>query len=272
LDDHSVLTGAARLSGDTLTVSSDDVTQTATRAEIWLILAGRATELNRWNSRWSVGLDTFTGNTEQSSFNANIEINREAASTTLSLGYVGNFGSVDGEENVNKHRLSQQFDRDITRIWYVTVTSLSYNVDKFQNLKNRVVPSTGLGAHIFDLDTFEWDVEVAGSYQFTQFISVQPGQDQETNEWGARVYTAVEWDIVTDLKFTASHTSVLVATDFDQTNYHTRAALSYEITDLLFVEFSFWHDRVQQPVANANNVTPQRDDFHYVASLGFTFD
>jgi putative salt-induced outer membrane protein YdiY len=267
-----VLAGRGRLEKGVLTVVSDEVTQTARRSDIWVILPGAPTELNRWRSTVSIGIDTYTGNTDSSGLTASSTIDREDPNSHLHVEYTGTFNQADGETVAARHRVGQSMNVYFTRLLYASLPFLDYTSDRFQNLKHRAVPGLALGYKIFDLDALEWSIDGGLAYQYTRYVSVTPDQQLRENDWGPRIATQLEWDVVTDLDLELSHQTVLLVRDFTQTNYHTRGTLSYEITDLLYIELSVWHDRIRQPRENVDNVTPEKDDFRYTFSFGLSFD
>jgi len=159
-----------------------------------------------------------------------------------------------------------------TRVLYSSLPFADYTSDRFQNIQHRIVPGLSLGVRIFDLDWLEWSLDGGLAYQYSQFISVQPGQDLTENDWGPRISTRFDWDIVTDLTFDAQHQTVLLIRDFGQTNYHTRFTLTYDVTDLIFIEAAIWHDRVRDPRETLEGTIPDKDDVRYIFSLGLNFD
>jgi len=86
-----------------------------------------------------------------------------------------------------------------------------------------------------------------------------------------RLATRLKWDIITDLKFRVNHDTILVPSNFDLTNFHTRVELSYEITDLLALEFTLVHDRVREPVRSADGRLPEKDDVQMIFGLALEY-
>ena len=60
--------------------------------------------------------------------------------------------------------------------------------------------------------------------------------------------------------------------DFDQSNFHTQGSLVYDITDLVYLEFSVWYDRVLQPRPTVDGSVPDPNDVRTVASIELYFD
>jgi putative salt-induced outer membrane protein YdiY len=272
LYDHTVLSGRGRLVGGRLTVVDVDVTQTAPRADIWAILPGLPTELNRWRATISAGLDAYSGNTDQQNLTASMTVDREDASTHLDLGYTTSFGRSDGVDNVKRHRATAQYDVYFNRSLFAVLPYLEYTSDTFQNIQQRVVPALGLGYRFFDLDDFEWEVQAGAAYQYTQYVSVQPGQSLRENDVGPYITTNLIWDITGDLTFAVSQNAILLIRDFNQSNFHTQGSLVYDVTDLIYLEFSVWYDRVLQPRETSAGSLPDANDTRTVVSIGLNFD
>ncbi len=272
LYDHTVLVGKGTLEKGVLTVVGDDITQEARRGDIWAILPGAPREINRWRSKVTVGIDTSTGNTDTAGVTGTASIDREDPSTHFHVDYTGTFNATDGETIAARHRVNQAMNVYFTRRLYASLPFVDYTSDRFQNLQNRVVPGLSLGWKFFDDDTIEWSVDGGLAYQFTQYVSVAADQNLTENDWGPRISSSLDWTIVKNLDLVVDHNTVILRRDSGQTNFHTKAALSYEITDLLFIELSVTHDRIRDPRENADGTTPEKDDLRYVFSLGLNFD
>jgi putative salt-induced outer membrane protein YdiY len=271
LEGRRIVVGRARLRGDTLVVTGRDGNRTVERSGIVAILEGDTSEWNRWTGKVSVGVDAKSGNTDQATLTASGEVAREDRNSRAQALIRSTLGTSGGEENVNKHRAEVKFDVFFSRRFYWNAIDSSFSHDKFQNLSFRAVPTMGLGWHMFDRSSFEWDVEAAGGYQYTSYISVLPGQSPTEQDGVVRLATKLKWDIITDLKFYAIHDTVLVPTNFGLTNYHTRVELSYEITDLLSLDFTLVHDRVREPVRTSDGRLPEKDDVQTILGLALEY-
>lgn len=271
LEDYRVLVGRARLRGDTLVVTGRDGNRTADRAAIIAILEGDTSEWNRWTGKVSAGVDAQSGNTDQATLTASGELAREDRNSRAEAMARSTLGTSGGEENVNKHRGEVKLDIFVTRRIYWNTIDTSFSHDKFQNLSFRAVPTMGIGWHMFDRTGFEWDVEAAGGYQYTSYISVGPFQAPDEQDGVVRLATRLKWDIITDLKLRLNHDTVLVPSNFGLTSFHTRVELSYEITDLLALEFTLVHDRVREPVRSADGRLPEKDDVQMIFGLALEY-
>jgi putative salt-induced outer membrane protein YdiY len=200
--------------------------------------------------------------------NSTVEVRRDARETRFNSGYYGSYGTAAGEENVNRHRVAGKFDWYLKRRFYVTLLDAAVVYDKFQNIQNRTTIGSGVGYWVIDWDTLEWELETGAAYQYTQNLSVELGQDPTSNDFAIRLSTFFKWDITGDLKFEVRHDTFLVATDFSLTTNHTRMKGSYEITDLLNLEITFVHSRVQEPVPLRDGTVPDQNDYQLVIGFG----
>jgi putative salt-induced outer membrane protein YdiY len=265
-----VLTGPARMRGGKLTIwQADGSVIEIQRDRIFAILRGEPTEWNRWTLKASLGLDANTGNTEQTSFNAGLDISRRAATTLVAGNYQMSLGSSDGKDNVNRHQAEIRGQKDITRRLYVSALDVGILADQFQNIALRATPGSGLGYRFLDSTDLEFEIEADVIYQRTNFVSAPPDSASSTNDAGNRISARLRWDATGDLEFTANHSTTLVYTDFRLSSYNTRVALIYDLTDILKLEIRLNHNRVQEPIPNANNDTPKRDDLQLIVSFGF---
>ena len=265
--DHTMIQGIGRVDQETVSILSATGTVEFPRSDLVAILPGRASELDRWTLKLSLGGDLNSGNTNQSSMNASVVVDREDSLTRLELGYYGSYGAADGVVNVNRYRVETGLDYFLTSRFYIQPFDAALQYDQFQNIGARVSPTAGVGYRIFDKSWLEWEVEAALGYQYLRYISVVPGQPIYKNDFIGRLTTIAKWTIVNDVKLSVNHTSLLVATDIGRTSGNTRAVLSYKVNDLIDIETTFVHDRVWQPVADSQGVVPKKDDFQLIFSL-----
>ena len=264
---HEMIQGIGHVGQETVSILAATGQVEFPRSDLVAILPGRSSELDRWSFKLSLGGDFNTGNTNQSSLNASVVIDREDSWTRTQLAYYGSYGAADGVVNVNRYRIETGVDYFITRRFYAQPLDAALQYDEFQNIEARVSPTAGFGYRVVEKSWLEWDFEVAMGYQYLQNISVVAGQQLYRSDFIGRLSTYFKWTIVNDLKLTVNHTSLIVATDIGRTSGHTRSVLSYKVNDLIDIETTFVHDRVWEPVPNAAGVTPKKDDFQLIFSL-----
>ena len=57
----------------------------------------------------------------------------------------------------------------------------------------------------------------------------------------------------------------------DKTNYHAESVLSFDIWGPLELDLTFIFDRVENPVANADDIVPKSNDYSVTMGLGVDF-
>ena len=269
-DDMRVVTGYGRMRGDTVYVwLTDGSVVEIPRNRLFSILRGEPTEWNRWKFKASLGLDANTGNTEQTTFNAGLDVARRSATTLLAGDYYLSLGSADGKDTVNRHQAVVRGQVDISRKFYVSVFDVAILADEFQNIGLRAAPGAGFGYRFFDRGDFEFELEADVIYQYTRFVSTPSGSADSTNDAGNRFTARLRWDVTGDLEFTGNHSTTLVYTVFRLSSYNTRLALIYDLTDILKLEFRLNHNRLQEPIPDGMGGVPKRDDLQAIISFGF---
>lgn len=268
-DDLEVITGTGRMRGDTVYVWVADGSRVEIpRSRLYSILRGEPTEWNRWTFKASLGVDANTGNTNQTNFNTALDVKRKSATSLLAGNYQLSLGSVNNEDTVNRHQAELRGQRDITRQLYFSVLDIGLLSDEFQNISLRAIPGSGLGYRFFDRGNFEFEIEADAIYQYTGFVSAPTGFADSSNDAGNRISARLRWDITGDLESTINHATTLIYTDFRLSSYNTRFALIYDLTDILKLEFRINHNRVQEPIPDAQGVVPKTDDLQAIISFG----
>jgi hypothetical protein len=128
----------------------------APRDQLQSLTPGGSKERDYWSADLSVGLALQTGNTKSVQYNAQVDLQRRTPATRLSLDYIGNVSTFNGDENANNHRVNTEFDLWLSRRFYLVLPSAEYYTDPFQNLAHRVTAGGGVGYDLIDRRRLEW--------------------------------------------------------------------------------------------------------------------
>lgn len=267
---YMVFTGVGVVREGTVTVETAEGKVSFPREDLTAILLGRGSELDRWGIMLGVGIDANIGNTEQTSVNLSGGIRREDRFSRSQLVYEGTYGTANGQENLNRHRIEGSVKWFFSRRLYWSILDAPVVNDKFQNIAIRVAPATSIGLQVFDRAGLGWSLEAGAGYQYIRYLSVQPPQELDSNDAVARFSTDFNIDLVSNLEFNLSHSTTVIPTDLGLTTLYTRASIKYELTWLLKLETAIVHNRIFQPVPRADGTRPQPDDLQLI--VGFTFD
>ncbi len=244
---------------------------TFARALLLSITRGGSKERNYWSGEATLGLTLRTGNAEEVLYNAQAGLQRRTPATRFDLDYLGTLSRTDGVESSNNHRLSVEFDLWLSRRLYLVLPSAEYYTDFFQNIDRRITLGAGLGYDLVDRSALEWNVTAKPSYQSTRFDSVQAGE-AESKDAGAFVFgSEFDWEISKRVDLVLEYQGQFTREEVGGTLHHSVSTLEIELTKVFDLDISFVWDRVANPQADGNGLTPEPDDFRLVVGIGVDF-
>lgn len=237
------------------------------RSELMGIVEGAPKEMNYWSFKLGAGLTIQTGNTKQSDLNLNARIQRRTAGNRLTIDYLGIVTETDSVETANNHRLNGAFDIFLSRKIFLRPVFGEYYKDRFQNVEHRGTVGVGIGYHLVDTSKTEWDVFAGPGFQYTKFVSVQPGESLEAST--PAFVAGTEWDteLTKWMDANASYSLSLLNERSGSYTHHATAGLEIELTSLFDLDFSIVWDRIQNPQQRADGSTPLQDDFRILVGV-----
>lgn len=234
-----------------------------------MILEGAQREIDFWSAKMTLGFVGRSGNSDQTDFNTAIKIRRQSPKARWDNKYVGNFGEVSGEENINNHDFSSALDMLLRAGFFVTPGALNLFHDRFQNIDLRTTIAAGMGYFIMRGGDIDWSVGLGAGYVNTKFGSVQEGESDTDDTFAMIPTTGVEWDITGDIEFDFNYRLQLAVPETRNSFHHAGGTLSFDIWgDILDLDLSLTWDRVESPRADADGNVPQRDDFRSTIGIG----
>jgi hypothetical protein len=267
--DRRIVTGTARMLGDTIRIRNGDEIKEFKRSEFVSMIAGAGREIDYWALRMSVGLSGQSGNTDQLSLNAQLDVARETALTWTGLIYTGNVATQDNDVSANNHRAVASFNYYLNRRLYLVVPSIEAFQDEFQNIGLRLTPAVGLGYNVVDTRKIRWQVGGAAGYQGTKFLSVSEGDDFDSDV-ALQFNTDLDIDLPKRFEWDTTYQLQVIATDIDKTNQHLTSTFSFDLWGPVDLDTTFQWDWVNQPTANSQGNTPEQSDLRI--SVGFGLD
>ena len=241
------------------------------RDQLQSLTPGGSKERNYWSGKASLGLTLRQGNTKSVDYNAQAHLQRRTPETRLSLDYIGNVSSMNGDENANNHRVNSEFDLWLSRRFYLVVPSVEYYKDPFQNLAHRVTAGGGVGYDLIDRPTLEWNITTGPAYQYAWFESAEPGEPIQKGTAALTFGSRFKWDITHRIKWLLEYRGQFTSREVGETTYHGVSTLSLELTKRFDLDVSFIWDRITQPKIGADLIQPKPDDFRLVVGLGVDF-
>jgi hypothetical protein len=169
------------------------------------MVVGATSEWDRWSGHLNVGIVVRTGNTDQRDYNAMLFLRREAGRTRIDLSGANNYGTLNGDKNINNQQASGRFDVFLTKRLYVVPIAASVYADEFQNIDLRTTVSAGFGYDLVDESKWNWTLGLSAGYLGTRYISVQPGEDDLQESGTVIPSTFIEWDPNGDIDTQLDH-------------------------------------------------------------------
>jgi hypothetical protein len=263
-----VVTGTCSMRDGLIKVDTGTGVREFERSDLLSILEGRARERNFWSLKSTLGIIARAGNSEQADATVFLRLRREATRSRFDTEYTGNIGSVQKEQNVNNHRFDTNYNVFVSRRLFLTPVGGEIFTDKFQNIEYRATIGAGFGYYLWRTSKFDWFLQLGGAYQSIQYVSVQAGEDQRTDNGAAIPIMSIEWDITSDIEFEFNYNSQIGVPETKNAFHYLFVLLSIEISSYLDWDTSLQWNHNENPVADAEGNVPERDDYRLSVGLG----
>jgi putative salt-induced outer membrane protein YdiY len=271
LEDKRVFQGTLRIVEDRVTVTTAAGEEVFSRADLQSILPGGLSERDYWSLKFSLGLTAREGNTDQTDFSSMLAIERRTPGLRTRFDYNGAYGNVNSEETVNNHHAVFRHNIYLTRRFSIILPSLDYYQDKFQNIRSRFTPGTGLNYDLINRSVVEWGVGAGFGYQQTRYLSVEPTQDASEETAVLLAGTDLNWDVTKDLEFTFNYNLNAGLRSGSSTDHHVTGVFSFDIWKDLDLDLSLVWDHVGSPKPREDRSIPDRNDLRTTVGIGWEF-
>jgi hypothetical protein len=241
------------------------------RSALTDIIPVAGTHARAWSGKASAGIAVRSGNTDSADFTFLVETLRETISTQWRTTYNGAFGQLEGEQNVNNHRVHSAFDLYMSDRLYLSAPRVELYHDRFQNIDLRVSPMAGVGYRAVDNADTTWTLSGFGGYRHTRFRSVAEGESDTDDTGTFGLSSLLEHDFTDDLDMSARYDLAVAVPDTADRVHHLLTTLSFELTSFLDLDLGFTWDRIDKPRESADGSVPEKDDLRLSVGLGLDF-
>jgi putative salt-induced outer membrane protein YdiY len=269
--DRTSLIGTALILDNEVVISVDGKERILKRGDLMSIVPAGTREWDRWDGKMSLGFAFRRGNTEQTDLTYQAFVRRRDALTRVRLDLNGAIGEVEGEQTVNNFRTTLKLDLFVSPRFYITPLAVIIYHDKFTNIDIQSTPFAGVGYHALKKKKAEMDLELAGGYQYTKYISVEAGADEEKRSGAILPTIRIETDPLKDVDFDVLYQAGITVPDPEDTTMHGEVILSVEITKIFDLDVSWIWDRVQSPQSAEDGTIPKKDDVKLTVGIGIDF-
>jgi len=265
-----VAVGQLLLQGATVRVMGEQ-DQSFERSRILSITSGPPREINFWNANITVGANYRKGNTEQTEITHKAKLQRRTVKNRLVFDFLGSYNLTNDDVVTDNQRLSGDWDRFISRRFYITPLFGEWYKDPLTNIKNQLKLGVGLGYTLVDGPRATWDVSGGPSYQYTAFEDVVPGEPEDDTTPALVLATRYQLELTSWIDFTYDYNLTLSNETSGTYTHHMLASVETELTKRLDFDVTFVWDRIQDPRSSSEGVMPERDDYRVSFGLGFDF-
>ena len=261
--------GALRIQGDRVFVETDEGAMEFDRSSLVSIAPGTERELDYWSAHITLSLDVSRGNSDQLNYSSYTEAKRRTALSRFYIDYRGIYATTYGTVTANSQRASSYFDIFSTRRFFWRPVIVDYFRDTFANIDHRASLGAGLGYTIIDTTKTEWIISPGIAYQRTQYVSVEPGEDEFVSTPAFLFSTEFDTDITKKIDFIVKYDFSVVNEKSGTYSHNASAALEIELTSRLDLDLSVVWDRIQDPQPDSDGIVPEQDDLYFFCGISF---
>jgi hypothetical protein len=266
--DGTDLVGPAMINEEFVAVQTVDGMVTRPRVELQAIIEHMRRERNYWSTVLRLGLTANAGNTENLTFNAFWQLVREDTLTRAAITYDGTFGTASRAEVANRHLAGGDLDIFVHPIIYVKALTGQLLYDKFQNVRLRATPATGVGFHLITTYVVNWDLEFAPlGYQYLSLIDPAAAVENPQNDAYMMFRMFADIDFTDDIQLLLEWRTNLVYTTIGNTNHVGSLDFTVRVTTLLHLNTSFLYLRTEQPFPRSDGTIPKQNDYQIVFGI-----
>ena len=266
--DGTDLVGPAMINEEFVAVQTVDGMVTRPRVELQAIIEHTRRERNYWSTVLRFGLSGNAGNTENLTLNAFWQLVREDTLTRAAITYDGTFGTASRAEVANRHLAGGDVDIFVHPIIYVKALTGQLLYDKFQNIRLRATPATGVGFHLITTYVVNWDLEFAPlGYQYLSLIDPATAVENPQNDAYMMFRMFADIDFTDDIQLLLDWRTNLVYTTIGNTNHVGSLDFTVRVTTLLHLNTSFLYLRTEQPFPRSDGTIPKQNDYQIVFGI-----
>jgi putative salt-induced outer membrane protein YdiY len=208
------------------------------------------------------------GNTEELDVTTQTTLRRVTPMQRQKLEFVANYTKVDDDVSKDDQRWTLNSDYFVTGRFFVRLPDAEYLQDAEQNLDYRITLGCGVGYDLIKTHATDWQLTIGPAFQKTAYESVQSGTDQSEESSALLLMSTFDTDLSKRLDLTLEYRGQFTTSEGGSNIHHGVATVEFEIHKRLVLDVSFVWDRIAEPEPDENGVTPEKDDYKIIMSLG----
>ena len=269
--EESEIRGRLLIDGGDVSIRNGEIEQHFKRSQIVAIADGVEHERDYWSGSISLGITARGGNTETTDSTTMINLKRRRASSRFVADYLGNYSVAGTNETANNHRLIGTYDWFIAPQFFWQLLGVQYYKDPFSNIENQYSVATAVGYDLIRGSKTEWELLCGAGYQFQEFVSVLPPEDDKVDTPFFLMGTRYDTELSKSVDFLFDYHFRVLNEISGTYTHHALAKISTEFIGDFDLDVSLIWDHIQTPQAKDDGTLPEKDDYQIVLSLAYDF-
>ena len=265
------IVGILRLNGDNVTIIQGDNKYEFRKDEIVSFAPDAEMEKNYWSGKISFNLDIRSGNTNQSDYTLQANLDRRTAISHVSIDYLGQISQINNEQTANDHRFNVKYDRYITRKFFWTPVFTEYYTDRYKNITAQITVGAGLGYTVVNTQKTFWSFSGGPAVIYTKYTTVELGEKNGDYSPALELSTKFEQELNAITDFTYNYKLTFSDTKAGTYKHHMIFQFENELLSWLDIDIMAIWDYVANPQINADGIIPKKNDYQLLFGFGIEF-
>ncbi|GEA59026.1 DUF481 domain-containing protein [Vibrio comitans] len=230
-----------------------------------------------WIGEISAGLNFKSGNTESFDYYISGDLRYLISSGRFNVTYRGVYeevreeitgSSVTTEDN---HRVTAKYDYYYSKKLYFTLPSYDLILDEFRNIDHQTSLGVALGYEVIDIKGMDLNVYAGPSVQYTQFVNVEAGEEDQVVSPVLAFGLDFEYDITSDLEFFLIYDAKVVNDASGKFIQRIETGFDIELIDDFDLELITVIDNTIEPIADEDGNQPEATDIVFTVGIEYEF-
>lgn len=216
----------------------------------------------RYSGFFNIGLKTEEGNSDEDTFHIDSEGTFRWTENRVILALDGDYENTDGDNTKRTLDLFNTYDNFFDDQWFWT-NGLSFEHDKFADLRLRTTATTGLGYQVYDTAKISLSIQAGPGYVWEDFYA------GDNSYYAAAIWALrFRYILFDDLKLEAFHNHRMTQglENFDDYVWLSQTGLRVPIFDDFRATIQVNFDRDNAPGAGA-----EKNDTTYLLTVGYAW-
>lgn len=269
-----IYTGRLELSDNVLTIHQGLKSERVYFSNVLTMVPFGESRINLWSGSINLGANFRRGNIKQNDTNMRLQLQRRSAINRLKVDYLINKSelqntSKEAQTTVDNQRLNISLDWFFSNKVFIRPLEYEYFSDPFSNIDERSTYGVGVGYHLVDSKTLDWNLSAGPSYQSTRFTSSN-NEERETS--GAlSLGMVVDWEVSSRVDFKFDYQIQFLKEQLGGKQQTLKTGFDVELTNDFELDLLLYVDRNDKPFTRSQGEAPEKNDFQFIVSVGYEF-